>query len=407
MIIFMPESVSQQHILFSVNAYPPSVGGVQQHVMGLATELAQQGCRVTVVCLGHEQSDRYESGVRVIRRRRSWGFGTVMAFPGRGILNELLKLLDADIPTCISTHTRFFPMTWVGDRLARAWSVPRIHTEHGSDFVAGVSPFVALASRITDLTLGARTLRRANLVLGVSPEVVAFVYRLSGVVAKIFFNAIEPPPSLEGIAEPVEKTDETSSLPPGRKSSNSSRNLVFLGRLVPGKGWRVAIEVTQQLHDQGIHTHLDLLGDGPDREKVEAAIADSGISANLHGFVTHDVMWQVLARGVLLNPSTLSEGFQTSLLEALAVGAPIVSSPVPGVTFLAADGAPITVVPRIDVGEWTKAVAATLATPPKPYAKTKISSWLWPARASQYALLADEVTTEAAPLSRPSTGRVS
>ena len=92
-----------------------------------------------------------------------------------------------------------------------------VHTEHGSDFVRGVSLPIAVASRLIDLTAGRRVLRRASLVLAVSEGVQRFVERLAGVASRLFPNAID---TAEWLA--------------GRCGADRSgaRRLVYLGRLV-------------------------------------------------------------------------------------------------------------------------------------------------------------------------------
>ena len=54
----------------------------------------------------------------------------------------------------VSTHTRFFPMSFVGARAAQKAGIPYIHTEHGSNFVNNSNPIIAIGSRVVDLSLG-------------------------------------------------------------------------------------------------------------------------------------------------------------------------------------------------------------------------------------------------------------
>src|SRR5690606_19242323 len=108
------------------------------------------------------------------------------SFPLPGLTRRLARALAADGVGVVSTHTRFFPMSFVGIRLARRLGVPAMHTEHGSDFVRGVAGPIALASRLVDRTAGRYVLRRADVVLAVSEEVRRFVRRLAGVDSRVF-----------------------------------------------------------------------------------------------------------------------------------------------------------------------------------------------------------------------------
>lgn len=359
-----------EHVLFVVNVYPPSVGGVQRLVQGLATELVRQGNRATVVTLGDEDSDSRESGVRVLRFRPSWGFGTVMSFPPAGLRRKLQRILSGAGVTVVSTHTRFFPMTWLGVRLARDLAVPVVHSEHGSNFVSGVSLPIALASRLVDVTFGASALRRSTLVLGDSEQVVDFVQRLSGVNAHVLYNAIDFDPS--------------TRVPQPRRGDH---RVVFIGRLVPGKGWDVTLDALTWLSENRpeISVTADFVGDGPDRTRLEALVAERGIlDVTVHGHVDKDTVMRLLTNAVYVNPTTLSEGFQTTLIEALAVHAQIVTYEVPGTRVLLTDGAPVRLVDSADVAAWARAIADALEHPLPTYPVSRLRSWLWPARVHDY-----------------------
>lgn len=362
-----------EHVLFVVNNYPPHVGGVERHVSQLATELAKQGQRVSVVALADGESIVVEHGVTVHRIRKRWPISSVFSFPGLGTTARLAKRFAHEDVTVVSTHTRFFPMTWLGAALARRLRVPRLHTEHGSDFVRGVSPLFALSSRVVDLTLGRNTLRSAQSVLGVSDDVVDFVRRLAGVEATVFYNAITLPREA-GATVAAGKPEVTK--------------FVFVGRLVPGKGWQAAVDATSILrHASGPPSiSLEILGDGPDFEALGDRIRSRGLSdiARVRGQVAPDEVQRVLTGAVLVNPTTLAEGFQTTLLEALAGGGQVVTYMVPGVELLARDGAPVHVVMSRTADSLGEAMRIAAENPKEPYPAWKLAQWGWPARAEQY-----------------------
>ena len=128
-----------QHIAFVVNNYPPRVGGVEKHVGALAAHLVALGHRVTVFTVSDEPGVSVEGGVRVHRLPRRFPVADVIAFPPLGTTRRLASALREQGVTVVSTHTRFFPLTWVGIRAARRAGVPTIHTEHGSDYVRSQS----------------------------------------------------------------------------------------------------------------------------------------------------------------------------------------------------------------------------------------------------------------------------
>jgi len=180
-----------RQIAFVVNNYPPRVGGVEKHVGALSKRLVALGHRVTVFTLSDDPGVTVEGGVRVHRLPRRFPVADVIAFPPLGTTRRLTAAIREHGVDALSTHTRFFPMTWVGTRAARRAGIPSLHTEHGSDHVRSPSRLVEFASRMDDRTFGRHSLRRSTRVLAVSTDAADFVKRLSGRDSELFANAID------------------------------------------------------------------------------------------------------------------------------------------------------------------------------------------------------------------------
>lgn len=362
------------HVVFVVNNYAPSVGGVELHVAALARELVRAGHRATVVTLAAGDSDTVEDGVRVIRLARGRSIGGVFAFPRSGRVSRVVDGLRGEGVTAISTQTRFFPMTWRGKRFARVLQAPLIHTEHGSDFVRGVPLPVAAASRLVDVTLGRRALRSSDRVLGVSERVVDFVRRLSGVQAEVFHNAID--------------------LPPADSAPTAGRDFVFVGRLVPGKGADRAIDAFASLGDAVGDARLVIVGDGPLRRDLEARAAAAGVGDRVvfRGRIPTDEVFVSLRDNILVNPSTLAEGFQTTLIEAAVSRAQVVSYDLAGVAALRNAGAPIRIVAAHDTASLAAAMLDAREHPLPTWARDDARAWSWEARAVDYLRILDSVS---------------
>ena len=371
-----------QHIAFIVTNYPPRVGGVEKHVGALATRLVALGHRVTVFTLSVEPGVSVEDGIRVHRLPRRFPVAEVIAFPPLGTSRRLRRALRESGATVVSTHTRFFPMTWIGTRTARRVGIPSIHTEHGSDHVRAASPLVESASRAVDRTLGRRALRRATQVLAVSKDAAAFVRRLSGVESRLFYNAID----LD------EWSVETGDLP---AEATAPTRVVFVGRLVPGKGWDTFLAACAEIQDtmraRGVEAHV--LGGGPDLEQCRQRVADLGIGDLTHveGAVDSARVKEMLTGAVLVNASVLAEGFGITLLEAMAVGAQIVSYPIPAAPALLEAGAPVRIVDPPSVEELARQVADALDHPQPRVSDDVLAAWSWETRAREYAAEMDDV----------------
>jgi len=373
-----------QHIAIVVNNYPPRVGGLEKHVAALADQLVALGHRVTVFTVSGEPGVGVEGGVRVHRLPGRFPVADVISFPPLGTTRRLTSALREQGVTVVSTHTRFFPLTWIGARAARRAGVPSLHTEHGSDYVRSASPLVDFASRMVDRTLGRRALRRSTQVLAVSKDAAAFVKRLSGRDSELFANAID-------LAE--------WSVPASARPAKPTR-LVFVGRLVPGKGWdtflAVCAKLQGMLRERGVDAHV--LGGGPDLERCRKQVNELGIAdlVRVHGPADSARVRDLLTGSVLVSASVLAEGFGITLLEAMAVGAQIVSYPVPAATALLEQGAPVWLVDPPSVEELTAQVANALEHPKASVSADVLDAWSWETRAREYADLVDDVVGRAA-----------
>lgn len=361
---------TRMHVAFVVNNYPPHIGGVERHVKSLADALVALGDRVTVVTLASGDPERIEGGVRVLRHPSRLRIGDVLSFPLPGETRRLVRRLRADGVDVISTHTRFFPMSVVGMRVARRLGVPAIHTEHGSDFVRGVSPIVALGSRLVDVTLGRNVLRSVDRVLAVSEQVQAFVRRLAGVDSIVFYNAID--------------VDRWLS-PPHRPE-----RLAFVGRIVGGKGWDVLLDALEIIHGEyDISVDCDIYGEGPQSSALQSAVDHRGLGDRvaLHGNVSPEVLARGLRGAVLVNPTILAEGFQTTIIETVAAGGQVVTYDVPGARALADDGAPVRIVEQ-GASALAAGIAAALKGPLPGYPPEKLRGWSWAMRGGEFRAIA-------------------
>lgn len=105
-------------------------------------------------------------------------------------------------------------------------------------------------------------------------------------------------------------------------------NILYLSRLVPGKGLELAIRTFQRLED----ATLTIAGDGPLRAAQEKHVADLGLeNVRFIGYVDGEEKREAYARAnVFFFPSLLDEGMPTTVLEAMSYGLPVVTRSVGG-----------------------------------------------------------------------------
>ena len=109
---------------------------------------------------------------------------------------------------------------------------------------------------------------------------------------------------------------------------NDKVHFLFIGRVMREKGIGELFEAVRRLHAEGENFHLDIVGFYEDgyAEQVKE-LTDMGI-CTFHGFQTETRPYYAAADCVVL-PS-YHEGMSNVLLEASAIGRPIITSDIPG-----------------------------------------------------------------------------
>lgn len=106
-----------------------------------------------------------------------------------------------------------------------------------------------------------------------------------------------------------------------------------------------------------------IVGDGPLAAPVEQAVAAAGLAGRVAFLGLRKDVPDILSASDVVVHSSLREGLPRIVLEALAVGAPVVATAVGGVPDVLADGVNGLLVPPEDPAALAGAVLATLADP--------------------------------------------
>jgi glycosyltransferase involved in cell wall biosynthesis len=142
--------------------------------------------------------------------------------------------------------------------------------------------------------------------------------------------------------------------------------IVAAGRLVEGKDFALLIRAVAILRERR-EARLIILGEGPERPALEQLIQELGLenSVILGGFESNP--FRYMHRAALFVSSSRSEGFGNVLVEAMACGAPIVSTSCPGgPAEILENGKWGRLVPVGDAEALAKAMADTLDDPSPP-----------------------------------------
>jgi colanic acid/amylovoran biosynthesis glycosyltransferase len=141
--------------------------------------------------------------------------------------------------------------------------------------------------------------------------------------------------------------------------------LVCVGRLGEQKGHLLLLEAVRQLAAEELNFKLILVGDGPLRENIETEIA----KFKLHDYIeitgwasSTEVRQQMLASRALVLPS-FAEGLPVVIMEALALGRPVISTYVAGIPELVEPGVCGWLVPAGSLEPLTAAMRSALTSP--------------------------------------------
>ena len=145
----------------------------------------------------------------------------------------------------------------------------------------------------------------------------------------------------------------------------STLHLACVGRLCEQKGQLLLVEAVAQLVAEGLNLKLLLVGDGPLRGEIEALIAHRHLQSHIEitGWASNaEVRRHILAARAMVLPS-FAEGLPVVIMEALALGRPVVTTYVAGIPELVEPGVCGWLVPPGSVESLKRALRELLQAP--------------------------------------------
>jgi colanic acid/amylovoran biosynthesis glycosyltransferase len=144
-----------------------------------------------------------------------------------------------------------------------------------------------------------------------------------------------------------------------------ARRLVCVGRLAEQKGAHLLVEAAGLLAAQGIAFELVLVGDGPLRRPIEELVERLGLRGHvrLAGWQGAEAVREEILRARALVLPSFAEGLPVVLMEALALGRPVISTYVAGIPELVVPGVCGWLVPAGSVEALAAAMHDALSAP--------------------------------------------
>lgn len=142
--------------------------------------------------------------------------------------------------------------------------------------------------------------------------------------------------------------------------------VLCVARLVEKKGVADLVEACARLTTEGTQMRLVVVGDGPQREALQAAARDAGVGATFTGALPQErVLAHYRRAAVFALPCTVArdgdrDGLPTAVLEAMALGVPVVATALNGLADVVLHGRTGLVVPEHDPDALAAAVRKLL-----------------------------------------------
>jgi glycosyltransferase involved in cell wall biosynthesis len=313
-----------------------NMGGPAIHVANLAAGLQTRGYQTTLVA---GSLARGEDSMAFLAERLGVSVVSIPAIQRevsaihdvRSALT-VASLIRSERPHVLHTHTA------KAGAIARAAAILAgdarppvvVHTFHGHVLKGYFGPSRTAIFRRVEQTLA----RTADVLVAVSPEVRDELVEL-GVAPREKFAVIRLGiPLEERLGDPTADEDyrHAYGIPPG------AFVVGWVGRMTGVKDTRAVLEIIAAARAKGVDAVLCMVGDGPDRERLEQVAHELGIARSCFfvGYQT-DVAGYYRLFDAFLLPS-VNEGTPVSAIEALASGTPVVANRVGGVPDVVRDG---------------------------------------------------------------------
>jgi glycosyltransferase involved in cell wall biosynthesis len=142
--------------------------------------------------------------------------------------------------------------------------------------------------------------------------------------------------------------------------------LVCVGRLVEQKGHLLLMEAAARLAAEGMTFEIVVIGDGPMRKTLERLIHDRGLTryVRLAGWMSNDAVREEIRRSRAMVQPSFAEGLPIVLMEALAMGRPVVATSVAAIPELVEHGISGWLVPPGSTDALATALRAVLTADP-------------------------------------------
>ena len=320
------------NVAIAVKEFPPNViGGTETQTKRMAGELAARGHDVTVFTKRYDRSHEDDDIAYEVRRvwNLEWSpFLSTLTFLVVALFAVVRRADEFDCLQCMM----LYPIGFLGYVTNLLTGLPYFAWVRGGDYY--------LMRDVRWKRWMMRAVLADTLVLTQAADIRTDV--------RADFDSVDS--NVEVLGNGVSIPDEQAPC--------SDRTVLYLGRLAPKKGLEYLVRAAAELDDP---CELVVVGDGEQRDGLEALAERLDVSVTFEGFVDPDAVGDYYrSADVFVLPSIEGEGIPNAMLEAMAWGLPVVGTDSGGVGETLRDGETGYLVPMRDSSALADAVQTLL-----------------------------------------------
>ncbi len=301
-------------VLMITSYYAPYIGGAEIYVKEVAERLVKEGNKVIILTkrLGKLKNHEVINGVKVYRVR-SLDFPQLRSFFSiPGLFFKGIKMArQSDI---IHAHIAY-PNGIVAYMIKKATGKPYILTLQGDELMDYPEK---------------KLLKLLKYPIGLALRNARYVHCISNALAdkaKQYFGVEDDRIRIipNGVDIDAFKQARKIDL---KRNYNAKKIVIAVSRLSSKNNLEILIRAMRVI---GNDVKLVIIGDGVEREKLEALAKKLGVNAEFVGKIGHDKIASYLKGADVFVRTPRTEGLGIAFLEAMAAGLPVIASDVGGI----------------------------------------------------------------------------
>lgn len=290
--------------------YPPHVGGVERYSYNLAKKLEERGHKIIVITSGIGEVEVVSEKMKIYRMP-SWHLlnGRLpVSKRTKGFVKLENDLKEERIEAFI-INTRFYPLSLWAARFSKKIDAQAVLVEHGSSHLTFNNHFLDVFVQIYEHGITWLIKHYRIKYYGVSMDACKWLDHFGIRAEGTLYNAMD----MDEIHELEKKVPENFREELGLEKSDFV--VTYIGRVIGAKGILELNEAVGKLCQHYPETKLVIAGEG---SLMETLKAQKSVNTLLLGKISYNKVIALLKNADVFCLASESEGFPTSVLEAVA-----------------------------------------------------------------------------------------